>query len=53
MSTRQRGFKIYLPEDEAEQLEAIAREEDRTFTNVARQAIRKFLRERREAKQKP
>ncbi len=53
MSTKQRAFKVYLPEPEALELERIAQEEDRTLTNIARQAIRKFLRERRETLAKP
>ena len=50
MATAQRKFVVYLPEEEALELEALAKEEDRTYTNLARQAIRKFLRERREAR---
>lgn len=43
---------VYLPEEEARELEALAKAEDRTYTYLARQAIRHFLRERRQARRR-
>lgn len=49
MATKQKRIDVYIPEDEAAELAEVAEQEDRTVANVCRQAIRKFLRERREA----
>ena len=43
MATEQEGIKFYIPADEAQQLRALARAEDRTLTAVLRRLIREYI----------
>jgi predicted transcriptional regulator len=46
--TDQKAFRVYLPRDLADELEQLARAEDRPVSRLFREAVRMLLRKRAE-----
>ena len=46
MATDQRAYRVYLPQDLADALDTIAREEDRPVARVLREAVQMLVADR-------